>query len=1813
MNRTYRLVWNPTRQLWVIASELATRRTKAGRVPRHAVPRPSRLAWLCLWLPAAMLFTVVDTARAGEPPANTLPAGGQVTSGSGRITQSSNTTTISQQSQHLSLSWQSFNVGAAATVDFQQPNASSIAVNRIADVNGSQIYGHLDANGQVYLINPYGVLFGPGAQVNAGGLVASTLNVADAALNSNTMSFSGSGAGKVVNQGQLAAAPGGYVALLAGQVSNQGVIRAQLGTVVLAGGSAATLSFSGDQLVGVQVDQGALDALAENRNLIVADGGRVVMTAGAQDSLLASAVNNTGSVEAQTVQDHAGSISLLGGAQAGTVNVDGTLDASAPAGGNGGHIETSASQVSVANDAVITSKATYGQNGSWLIDPQDFTIAASGGDITGKTLSSELGSNNVTIESSSGSVSGSGNINVNDAVGWNTNTLTITAANNININAVMTAGGNAGLVMNTATANGTDTGVAGGTVNVALGSGRVDFTGSANSLAINGNPYTIITNLGAPGSTTGTDVQGINGNLSGDYALGADIDASATSGWNSGAGFAPLGTSASPFMGVFDGLGHTITHLTIDRPSAIAVGLFGWIGSNADVRNLGLIGGTVTGEGDVGDLAGANAGYISNSYASGEVTGDGGSIGGLVGYDDGWINDAHANGAVADVSGSGSVGGLAGINEGSLSNVYATGPVAGGGIDGGLVGYNLFVGSISNAYATGAVSGSYSVGGLVGMNEAAITDAYATGAVNGSPNSDYVGGLVGSNYSGGTISNAYATGTVGGDGTIGGFVGYNSGTISNAYWNEDRSGTATGVAAGTSTGVTGLSGSGSSPYAASSYQGFNFTTTPGAQGNAWVMVDSDGTLNGSNGGTLPMLASEYATTITNAHQLQLMAMNPAGSYVLGGNIDASATGTGNDVWGSGGFVPIGTSYNNLVTATGTAYPASATTPFTGTFNGLGHTINGLTINDLTTNAGLFGQVGDGGGNGLVTDVGLVGGTVSGGAQNEVGALAGDNEGTISNAYATTTVSDPNAMGVELAGNSGLNIPSIGGLVGYNGGSLTQVYATGAVSGAYNLFLGGLVGYNAGSINNAFATGAVTSAAPSSLTSPSQGAVYAGGLTGFNGGTIASAYASGAVSTTGLEADAGGFAGGNDGSISNAYATGAVSTDQSSFGVGGFIGYNMAGGSIADAYSLGSASGSGGAYVGAFAGHNEGSLTGVYWDTSTSGSTTGIGLGSSTGAIGLATPQWLTEGPVATGAFDTSNTWVAGYPYPVLKALPYVLVTASGSQTYGSSAQSIGITGVTDQDGNDASALVNTSGINWLTTASASSNAGGYVIGGEGATVAPDYQLTYVGALVVDPASLVITANNASKTYNGLAYSGGNGVTYSGFVNGDGTSVLSGSLAYGGTAQGAVNAGSYSIAPEGLSAANYIITYDDGTLTVNPAVLAAGLTGTVSKVYDGTSTATLAAGNYTLSGIIGGDQVSLDDPAAGSYASANVGSKLEVTVNGLALIGASAGNYVLASNSANADIGTITPASLVITASNQSKTYGQTLSLGSTAFSESGLVGNDSVSGVTLASAGAPASANVARSPYTIAASQAVGTGLSNYVITYMPGLLYVDPAPLTVTANSTSETYNGRAYAGGHGVSYSGFVNGQNASVLGGRLQYAGTAQGATNVGTYSIAPEGLTAANYAITYVDGTLTVNPATLTYIANRLSLPDGETPTGMSGRVVGFVDGQNLADATSGTLVWTTSATSGSLAGSYAIDGSGLTAQNYVFVQSPGNATALTLRPVRTGRGAVASAEAAPLSGGTLLDDAQSASSGGSTAGALPSKASVRVVGQGVALP
>ena len=195
--------------------------------------RRSRLRALCGSTGLALAGIVGSLVLPPAASAQNLPTNGVVVVGDASVTGNGNTMTINQSSQNAAINWQTFNIAPDHKVQFVQPNSSSVALNRVIGADASAILGELTANGQIFLINPNGILFGRGAQVNVAGLVASTLGMTDADFSAGRYGFAGAGPGEVVNQGSINA-DGGYVALLGASVSNQGLVQANMGTVALA-------------------------------------------------------------------------------------------------------------------------------------------------------------------------------------------------------------------------------------------------------------------------------------------------------------------------------------------------------------------------------------------------------------------------------------------------------------------------------------------------------------------------------------------------------------------------------------------------------------------------------------------------------------------------------------------------------------------------------------------------------------------------------------------------------------------------------------------------------------------------------------------------------------------------------------------------------------------------------------------------------------------------------------------------------------------------------------------------------------------------------------------------------------------------------------------------------------------------------------------------------------------------------------------------------------------------------------------------------------------------------------------------------------------------------------------------------------------------------------------------------------------------------------------------------------------------------------------------------------------------------------------
>ncbi|WP_222708366.1 filamentous hemagglutinin N-terminal domain-containing protein [Alkalisalibacterium limincola] len=581
-------------------------------------------------LSAALLLALATPALAQS----TAPTGGQVAAGEAGIVHSGNQTTITQGSDLAIINWQSFSIGADQTVVFQQPGASSIALNRVVGADPSVIMGTLTSNGQVFLVNPNGVLFGNGASVSVGGLVATTMNLGDADFLAGNLRFTDAGSGDVVNEGSLQANNGGYVALMGRNVRNDGVILAQLGSVALVGGEAVTIDVAGDGLLNVSVTQGAVNALVENGGLIQADGGRVLLTAQAAGTLLNTVVNNTGVIQAQTLENREGTIRLLADVATGTVNAGGVLDASAPTAGAGGFIETSAANVNIGAGLLVSTAAANGSTGTWRIGSQDFTIGSADGDnIAGTTLSAQLVTNNITIDTT-GSGTGSGSIFVNDAVSWTASgaptTLSLVADGNVEINAAITAThGNlsvcCGQDINVNAAITTTNG------SVLLAAGR-DVNQFADITVTDGNLAMCAANDvnidGAITVTRGTDDPTRSLGLSRGLTLRADTDGTGPGVEGGTVRFAPLApqatVTAAPVAIFYNPESYTAptdysTHFTLTEGAALSSYMLVFaraVGREADGTTTAILDGLKGDPNGVSLVAGPNA--VAN-YASAEA------------------------------------------------------------------------------------------------------------------------------------------------------------------------------------------------------------------------------------------------------------------------------------------------------------------------------------------------------------------------------------------------------------------------------------------------------------------------------------------------------------------------------------------------------------------------------------------------------------------------------------------------------------------------------------------------------------------------------------------------------------------------------------------------------------------------------------------------------------------------------------------------------------------------------------------------------------------------------------------------------------------------------------------------------------------------------------------------------------------------------------------------------------------------------------------------------------------------------------------
>jgi filamentous hemagglutinin family protein len=273
------------------------------------------------------LPVLAPLARAQAPDAR--PQGGAVVAGQARITQTPQRTQVEQSSQRAVIEWRGFDIGANHQVDIRQPDAAAWSLQRVTGPDPSAIAGRLTSNGGVAIVNPAGIVFHQGAQVDVAGLIATASDTTNQAFMAGRMAFDGAprpGA-RVENHGTITLRDQGLAALVGPVAANSGTIRARMGRVAIAGAEAVTIDLAGDGLLSFDVTrQVAGGALATNSGTIAAEGGHVLLTAQVASGLIESLVEAGGRIVARDIAAHApgGVVRVPAGA---------VLDASAPAGG----------------------------------------------------------------------------------------------------------------------------------------------------------------------------------------------------------------------------------------------------------------------------------------------------------------------------------------------------------------------------------------------------------------------------------------------------------------------------------------------------------------------------------------------------------------------------------------------------------------------------------------------------------------------------------------------------------------------------------------------------------------------------------------------------------------------------------------------------------------------------------------------------------------------------------------------------------------------------------------------------------------------------------------------------------------------------------------------------------------------------------------------------------------------------------------------------------------------------------------------------------------------------------------------------------------------------------------------------------------------------------------------------------------------------------------------------------------------------------------------------------------------------------------
>lgn len=1471
---------------------------------RHARPmcKPLALAVaLALGLPLAVFAAPATTAlpvlRTGG-----ASAGTQITQTTG-----ANPTMVVTSTTASSINnWTSFSIGSAAAVRLNQPTANSVSLNRVVPLASgapivSEIDGALASNGKVFLVNTSGVLFGAGASVNVGSLVASTLGITDADFLAGNYRFTNDGgngtvrnAGAINALGRLNAAGsqiGGTVALFGANVSNTGTISAQLGTVALAAGNNITLDFNGDGLTKIVVDPASVVTLIENGGAIQADGGQVIMTAKAADSLVSSMVRNTGTVRARSLSERNGKLVLDGGSD-GAVTVGGTLDA---AGAHGGDVAITGHDVSLQDGARIDVSGTTGggtvfigkaADSGALANTSNLTMASGATIVADATGSGHGGQVTLTSDgttSYAGTVSAQGGPAAGD--GGSIMTTVVTASDNSGVMGfradASSAHGVAGTWALRQTAGLTvdsDTAAAiaqalGTTTNVAVNSADT-ITMDSTILASNARTATLSFNAGTDitfnqGAAIQATVAPLNVNLNANAA-------------NGGAGAIAMNDRSA----ILSNGGDIALYGGSDKGSGYATG-------DANNRNgVNLTGATLdTRVGQSDDGAGGNV-LVRGLGAGIGVAGGGTRYG--VNMEDVTIRTASGN---IDMAGLGGAGVYTGEGEGDASiqaasdgiDLYLGAPGTGLSSTSGAI---RLTGRDGSQFVTGDAEGGWGVyvymqpgfGAGIASSRGDITLA----GVAASPGSSaYFGGygieLYGDIASGGALSlsgmsqsgqqpgvhleNARLATTGGGTLSI---IGRGAGGDGVDMGNTSIK-TVPGEAGNGNVIIAGESGTGS---------GLRFDG---------VIIGGTGDIGSGDEARFGPGVSAASVTTAMTGDVAISALNNGGAASDVPMINTqSGAGTAIGTRGVTSFRPAGVSSAGVITeAPAVAISVGAgTNPFQVTLSdfGLGTSqidVAGQLVNQRVVigSSAQTGAISYGDSNGeagpylldltLQNDGVGSGGIGFGTPLNVAGAVTLSSGGTVDSTQLPVWATSLLLHGAQSAANFQLTNP--GNVVG----TLATVFdttRTTASAGSVNFYNNGALtlGALSGDASTITATGSTVAG---DIVVQANGALTLGqNLTSGSGNItlVAGTVLTNAGSYT-LTA--------GPGKVWDVYADTWVGETR-----GGLAGalplpniYNCA--YLADC----AATKSGNQFI--YRAQPTVTLTGdnqtrIYGDANPALTYTTDGLINGDTAATSLSGAYTTAATAASnvGSYGTAGSFTSPAGYLVvtrpgalaIDPAPLRIVAADQNKVYGAADPAL-IATFSGLKLDDTSAVV--SGLQLTTTTGAAATAGTHAITASGAA-AQNYAITYQpGTLTVAKALLTVAADDKSKQYG--AADPGLSATLTGFHYDDTRDVITG-LQLATVTGAAATAGTHAITASNATAANYVVQYQPGLLSVSPAVLtytatpATQVAGAAPRTYDGsvggfvygesaatattgalafTSTATAAspAGTYAING------------------------------------------------------------------------------------------------------------------------------------------------------------------------------------------------------------------------------------------------------------------------------------------------------------------------------------------------------------------------------